>query len=262
VAETAQQIIEKPTTGLPGRTPRSEFEKPHVGRARTKKEVRLILDASGSMLEPAAPDSSLSKAELTEQVLPLLVKAIAGYDSKAAEEQSDGSDDKGGVLTFLVSYDGPYEDFDEEEAEFDDPRFLGDVNESNGPEKIQRYHAMVGEEGMTFVKPVLEAAKLAYDTEFPPDSTEAAWTAIVDVFWTDGKASDPQQVENWLDDNAGPDHVIVAVITGYDDGAAHAYSHYNKIAQDNRYLTVVWLKGVTGVQEIVEDVQLAAGLIE
>lgn len=255
---TAQEIIEKPVTGLEGRTLRTEFERPRTGRQRTKKEVRLILDGSGSMKELVAPGSGLTKAQLTEQVLPLLVRAIAKYDSKAAGEQSGGSDAKGGVLTFVVSWEGDYENFDVEEAEFDDPRFLGDINESNGAEKIQRYHAIVDEKGQTFVTPALAAAKLAYDTEIGDDPD----TAIVDVFWTDGKASDPKQVEDWLDANAGPGHVIVTVIVGSDDGAEHAKSHYDKIAADNRYLTVIWLKGVEDASEAVEDVQLAAGLVE
>lgn len=258
MTETAQQVIEKPVTGLPGRTPRDAFEKPRTGRQRTKKEIRLILDGSGSFAELVAPDLNLTKAQLTEQVLPLLVKAIAGYDSKAKAEQAGGSAAKGGVLTFVVSWEGDYENFDVEKAEFDDPRFLGDINEANAPEKIRRYHEIVAQRAMTYVTPALSAAKLAYDTEIGDDPD----TAIVDVFWTDGKASDPKEVENWLDENAGPGHVIVVVLVGYDAGAEHAYAHYQKIAADNRYLTIVWLKGVTGVQEIVDDVQLAAGLIE
>lgn len=256
---TKQQIIEMPVTGLPGRTPRSAFEKPRTSPSRPKKEIRLILDLSGSNGEPASPDSGLTKAQVIKSALPHIVRTIAKYDSKAKDEQSGGSDRKGGVLTFVCAYEGEYQNFDQDEAEFDDLRFLGDLNESNMPEKMVQIEQLLAMGAMTFMTPPLNAAKLAYDTEIGL-TPEAAETAIVDLIITDGKVSDPKVFENWLEDNAGPDHVIVVVVIGYDDGAKKAVEHYQEIADSNRYLTVVWLKGVVDGEEIGHDVELAAGL--
>jgi hypothetical protein len=254
--QTAQKIIEMPVTGLDGRTPRSEFEKPRTGKSRTKKEVRLIADVSGSYKEPASPDSGMTKEEVFLAALPHIVRVIAKYDSKAKDEQSGGSSAKGGVLTFCGSYEGGYEGWDPETSEFDDPRFLDDINEANIPEKIEQLKALFAMGAMTYMMPPLLAAAQAYANEIGDDPE----TAIVDLLVTDGKLTDPKQFEDWLEENAGPAHVVVVVVLGYDDGARHAYDHYKKIADENRFLTVIWLPGVIDGEEIGHDVELAAGL--
>jgi hypothetical protein len=254
---TLQEVIEQPVTGLPGRTPRDQFERPRT--KRDKKEIRLFLDVSGSNKEAASPDLDITKGEVVESALPAIVKRIAKYDSKAAGEQAGGDDDKGGVLTFAFSYEGAYQGFDVKEAEFDDERFLGDINESNQLDKIKRVHALIAQGMTTNITPALDAGLLAYNTEFPDGIDD---TAIVDLVITDGKVSDERAFEDWLDDNAGPGHVIVVVVIGYGDGSKTAKSHYDKIAGDNRYLTVVALPGVVDGDEIGTDVELALGLIE
>jgi hypothetical protein len=253
---TAREIIEMPVTGLKGRTERSAFERPRTGKTRTKKEIRLIPDVSGSYGEPASPDSKATKAQVFLDALPHIVRVIAKYDSKAKAEQSGGSSAKGGVLTFCGSYQGEYEGWDPKTSEFDDPRFLDDINEANIPEKIEQFRELFAMGAMTYMTPPLEAAKKAYDSEIGDDPE----TAIVDLIVTDGKVSDPGPFEDWLEENAGPDHVVVVVVLGYDDGAKRAYEHYQKIAKDNRYLTAVWLPGVIDGEEIGRDVELAAGL--
>jgi hypothetical protein len=255
---TLKEVIEKPVTGLAGRTPRAQFEMPRTSKNKKGKEVRLFLDVSGSEQELASPDLDLTKAQVIENSLPIIVGRIAKYDSKMVDEQSGGSPAKGGVLTFAFSYEGAYEGFNKDEAKFEDERFLGDISEANSPEKMARIHALIEMGCTTNIVPALDAAKLAYETEFPNGDED---TAIVDLVITDGKVSDHKKFENWLDDNAGPSHVIVVVIIGYGPGAQDAKKHYDQIADDNRYLTVVWLPGVVNPDEIATDVELACGLI-
>jgi hypothetical protein len=245
-------LEETPVTGTPGkRTPRDQIEGP-VTNGR-EAEITWIKDWSGSNMESADENdpSGITKAELVEQIAPLLVGALASKDSQAAAEQAGGSDDKGGVLT--IGFNEPGElHFDEGEDESDDPRFLGDLNESNVQEKLSgvRY------EGRTYIMPAIRASERAFQAEFGGRPMRSRPTNYM-LVTTDGKLSDPDEFEQWL---AQADETEVVAVAVYGSGAGHdaAVQHYQALAAKNPYITVAALTAVTDPKEIAFDLMLLA----
>ncbi len=251
-----QAIIEKPVTGLPGRTPRSEIEKPLTAPG-VPKEVIQIIDVSGSNNEPAGPDSPMTKKELLITAVPLIVGKLAGDDAEAAREAASGittaKGAKGGVRTFAADEPDKFEGWDPEEAEFDDPRDLGDMSEADSIDKLSA--AFRG--GRTYLMPAINAAMQAYHQEFPRGDR-----AIEMLIITDGQASDEAKVEKWVEDMAGPKCAIGVVIVGYDqpgdDRHAKTVRSYQRLSADNPHIALVVLTGVSDPNEVVLDVQLMA----
>jgi hypothetical protein len=260
MAELTEQeiktIVETPVTGLPGRTPRAEIEKPLTAPG-VSLEVIQIVDTSGSNGEQAGPDSLMTKQELLETALPLVVIKLAKDDAEATREASSGTATakgaKGGVRTFAADEPEEFEGWNPEEAEFDDPRDLGDMSEADSLEKL--HNAFRG--GRTYLMPAINAAMKAYHKEFPKGDR-----AIELVIWTDGQASDEEKVEKWVADMAGPRCAIGVVIIGYDqhgDGRhAKTVRAYQRLTADNPHLALVVLTGVSDPNEVVLDVQLMA----
>ena len=247
---TERAVIESmPTTGLPGRTPRSSIERP-ITAPGLKKEVIFIIDASGSNSEPASPDSPMTKQELLEVGIPLITGKLAGDDAEAVNEVGTG---KGGCRSFAADEPGEFRDFDKEEAEFSDPRDLGDLNEANVQEKLHR--AFRG--GRTFLMPAIHAAERCFQAEFPDGDR-----VMEIVIFTDGKADDEDKVERWVRDMAGPRCVVGTAIVGYDEPGdkrhARAVASWKKIADGNPYVTMAALTGVSRPEEFALDVQLMA----
>lgn len=247
--EQRQAIIETPVTGQPGRTPRSEIEKPFA-KPGLKKEPIQIIDVSGSNAEPASPDSPMTKQELLIVAIPLCTTAFAKEDTQAAAEAGTN---KGGVRSYAADYEEAFTGWDPKEAEFDDSRDLGDLHEGNAREKLTR--AFRG--GTTYLMPAFHAAEKAFAKEFP-----AGGCVMEIILWTDGKADDAAKVEKWIEDMAGPKCVVCVAIVGYDEPGdkrhEHAVAHYRKLAQDSPYVSFVALTGVSDPGEAALDVQLMA----
>ena len=260
VTELAQDerraIIEAPVTGLPGRTPRADIEKP-LTTPGLPKEVAQIIDVSGSNSQQAGPDSPVTKQELLEIAIPLIVRKLAGDDAEAAREQASSittaKGAKGGVRTFAADEPEAFTGWDQEEAEFEDARDLGDMNEADSQEKLHR--AFRG--GRTFLMPAINAMMKAYHAEFPDGDR-----ALEVVIYTDGQASDENKVEKWVADMAGPRCAIGVVVVGYDEPGETAHDStvraYERISSDNPHVALVKLTGVSDPEEIVLDVQLMA----
>jgi hypothetical protein len=244
-----REIVEAPVTGLKGRTPREQVieEKPD-NNGRDKEPVQLI-DFSTSMIEPAGPDSPMTKKELILVAVPLASGKLAGDDSQAKNEVGTG---KGGVRSYGFSEPGEFEGFNEEEAEFEDDRDLGDVSEANVQETLQE--APWG--GRTFIMPAIRAAEKAFQAEFGKIPMRKRPTMEV-IIWTDGKLNDEDEFEEWL--KQCDEFCVVAVaVVGYGHGHDAAVASYQRLAAKNRYLSVVALTGVSDPVEAALDVQLMA----
>lgn len=248
---TAKEIIEQPISGLKGRTPRDQIEMPRAKKG--KKEVRLIVDASGSNQEPAGPGSPMTKQQLIIATLPHFVRILEVDDAQAAREQAGGSSKKGGCRTFYANEPEPIE-FDEGEDESDDPRDGKDLNSANIGERL----AEIPWGGRTFLMPAFNAADHASSVEYASLPAEQRWDALVTMLITDGKVSDQRALEARLD-KAGPRDVMCVTVIGYGDGHDEAVEHYQALAEANPYLTVVALTGVSNPEEAALDLRLLSG---
>jgi hypothetical protein len=252
-------IEETEVTGLPGRTTRDQLEQDRPV-TRFKKEPYFILDGSGSEDELADPEGTITKTELICGVVTQLTPVVEGDDAEAAAEQASGSPGKGGMRTFVGNVPDPIE-FEEGEDESDDPRDLGDINSANLQAKLDQFRALVALHARTYLRPALDAAKHAFDTEFPG----AKDRAMEVIFINDGKLDDEAEVEAWVAANAGPRCIICVVVVGYDPkpsprGHDAAVAAWNRIAAGNKYLAVDAVTGVADAQEVAFDVQFLAGL--
>lgn len=249
---TAQQIREMPIT-LSKRTPRASIEQPRV-KAGAKKEVRQIIDVSGSNADPASPHSRITKRELIIATLPLFVRILEADDAQAAREQAGGSRNKGGVRTWYANEPDPIF-FEDGEDESDDPRDGGDLNSANIQEKLEE----IPWGGRTFLMPAITAADHASDVELAKLPDDQKWDVLVTLIITDGLVSDPSAFEAWLVRTAGPHRVTSVVSIGYGDGHNDAVEHYNALADSSPWLTHTALTEVSDPNEAVLDLRLASG---
>jgi hypothetical protein len=251
-------IEETAVTGTPGkRTPREQLERPMT---RLKKEPALVVDVSGSNLEMADPEGTMTKVELLTLAIPLIAAVVEGDDAEAAREQSGGSSKRGGLRTIAANEPSPIE-FAPGEDESEDPRDLGDINSANALEKMAQIRSLVEQRGRTFLMPAIRGLKHAFDTEFPNDPDRALELIIIN----DGKVSDEDELEQWVQQNAGPRCVIVVAVIGFDEsksshGHDSAVQHWQQIAASNKYVGVDALTGVSDPREVAYDVQFMAGL--
>jgi uncharacterized protein YegL len=236
---------ERTETGGPNRTPRSEITS--VRKKNRKYEPVLLLDLSTSM-DWGADDENNSSHEyphpasrraIAEQALPLLITALAKEDSEAEDEQAEGSDELGGLMTFGFS---------------DHAVKIGDLNESNAERKL----CGVQWGGGTNVVPAMKLAIAKYDDEFEDDEDDSRVHEILIV--TDGQASDRRELEPYLL-KASARRVIVVAIVGHGEKALATFNEYKQVAAQNQaqdefgkaHVHVVLFDGVTDPHEIAED---------
>lgn len=234
-------------TGGPDRTPRSEITP--VRKRNRKYEPVLLLDLSTSMDWSAEDENDqnaewgkpgdTSRRKIVIEALPLLVKALAAEDSEAESEQSGGSDELGGLLTFGFA---------------SSPVEIGDLNESN----LERRLNSIRWGGGTVVVPALKLALKEYADEFEDDEDDSRVHEI--LILTDGQASDWQELEPYLL-AADANRVFVVAIVGHGQNALTVYNEYKNVAEQNKtkdkygkaHVHVVLFDGVTDPNEIGED---------
>jgi hypothetical protein len=231
-------------TGGSNRTPRSEI-RPAVS-ANRKKEPVLLLDLSTSMNWGAAdeygpewPDPG-SRRAIVINALYGLVRVLEQEDSEAAEEQADGSDELGGLMTH--GFGSGYVE-------------IGDLNCSN----LERRLNEIRWGGKTYIMPAWKAALADYDEEFgdrDPDEQPTMLTLVV----TDGEADDWMEFEAVLE-KATAKRVFVVAIVGHGrkhDATVTAYQQAARknVAQDKFgrvHVEVVSFDAVTDPDEIALD---------
>jgi hypothetical protein len=248
---TTRDILEQPVSGIASkRTPRNAFELPNTD---FKKEPRGLWDGSGSNLEFADPEETITKLELVCGAMPILAKAMAGDDSEAAGEQKGGSFTKGGLLSIVYSYNRKFY-FAPGEDESEDERFLGDMNEANALEKVERYRKLVNQRQMTYFAPALEASETAFNVEFP-DATDRC---RLDLGLGDGKFDDPQAADRYFR-SANPMHCIAFGAIGYGDAHDRFVEHLEEISSSNDYFTYAALTGCSDPLSLALDLRLLSG---
>jgi hypothetical protein len=232
-------------TGGPNRTPRSEIGS--LRKRNRKYEPVLLLDLSTSMDWSTVDDqnrshdypSPMSRRYVVASALPLLITALAKEDSEAAEEQADGSDELGGLMTFGFA---------------SQPVKIGDLNESNAARKLEQ----VQWGGQTYVVPALKMALAKYAEEFEDDEDSTRVHEI--LLLTDGEASDARDLEPYLL-KANANRVYAIGIVGHGDAALSTYNFYKKAADANqkadefgkRHVHVVLFDAVSNPDEIAGD---------
>jgi hypothetical protein len=231
-------------TGGSNRTPRSEI-RPAVSASR-KKEPVLLLDLSTSMNWGAAdeygpewPDSG-SRRAIVIDALYGLVRVLEREDSEAADEQADGSDERGGLMTH--GFGSGYVE-------------IGDLNCSN----LERRLNEIKWGGKTYIMPAWKAALADYDEEFgdrDPDEQPTMLTVVV----TDGEADDWMEFEAVLE-KANAKRVFVVAIVGHGRKHDATLTAYQQAARKNAaqdkfgkiHVEVVSFDAVTDPDEIALD---------
>jgi len=227
------EIRETPVTGLPGRTPRENIEKPLTG-GREIEPVALI-DVSSSNDETVEPTVAMTKKELIKSFLPLFVGALEGDDSQAAHEESGG-----GLRAFAFSDRGRAQD-------------LGDLNSA----RIQDQLGQIVWGGETYIMDAVRMAEKAFQDEFG-DRALRSRPAQEMLIITDGKLTDPDPFEQWVK-QADETLVVAVAVIGSGPGHDMAVQHYQQIARQNRYVTVDALTGVSDPTEVAFDLRLLSG---
>lgn len=258
---TEQDIREMPTTGEQGRTPRNEIEGPATDR---ELEVVWITDVSGSNQEFADSEGTIRKVDLVCDAAPVFIAAIESDDAQAAEEQSGGSDELGGARTLAFSEESEFTGWDEEEAEFKDPRDLGDINSSNRERKVAEIRRLVARGYSTHIMPAIRAAEKCYQAEFgntnsPHYKPLRSRPAIEMLITTDGELSDRAEFEAWLQASADETCVVAVAVYGVGPDHDRAVASWKKIAEKSKYIQVISLTGVSNAEEMALDLRLMSG---
>jgi hypothetical protein len=211
---------------------------PVVAKGVEKEPVALV-DISGSMTWAVAAGSSVQRREVVGEAMGLLVKALEDEDSQAADEQADGSDEKGGLLVHLFS------DHTEE---------LGDLNSSNWRKKWDS----VRWGGGTRIMPAWEAAQADYLEEFGEVPALDRPVLLVLVI-TDGEASDWDEFSAVLAQANATRKFCVAIV-GHGEDHDRTLAAYKAVeAKNGRNVRVVTFGGETDPASIANDLILLVG---
>lgn len=220
-------------------TPR--VEKPLVPEGQNK-EVVCLLDTSGSMEWEAADGSNVSRWQVVAEALPAFVRALEGQDSMAAQEQSSGDDDKGGLL--IHGFSNIHTE-------------LGDFNSSNMARKI----AAVKIGGGTTIMTAWNAAQDDFMEEFG-DLGALDRPALLTLVITDGEATDADAFGHVLQ-TAGHGRYFAVAIVGHGEDHDRTLHSYQQYADANpKHVAVLSFDSVTNPDVLANDLILMAGLGE
>jgi len=235
----------------PTRTPRSEIEAviPAARRESVGVEPVLLWDISTSTLwsthpnGPDYPDQNSRRYVMTE-ALRQLVTHLDGLDTEEAAEQSGGSDEMGGLLTFFFgsrSSDG------------------NDLNPAN----FDRKTGSVTWGGATHIMAAWNQALDEYEEEFG-DKAERERPVHLVLVATDGELDDMDEFQHALQ-TASAHRVFVVMVFGADgdgdDRHSKTLAQYSKEAERQKaadphgksYIRIVSFDGDTDPKRIAED---------
>lgn len=246
---------ERTETGGPTRTPRSEIEQviPTARRESVGAEPVLFWDISTSTLWSTIPggrdwpDARSRRHVMTEAIRQLVVH-LDGLDSEEAGEQSSGSDEMGGLLTFF----------------FGSGSSKGtDLNPSN----FDRKTGAVKWGGSTHVMSAWEQAQDEYDEEFG-DRPERERPVHLVIMATDGELDDMDAFAASALSTASAHRVFLVLVFGADgdgdDRHSRCLAQYGKIAAQQKaadphgksYIKIVSFDGVTDPVEVADDMKV------
>lgn len=201
-------------------------------KAGVEKEPIALIDTSGSMSLAVAEGSRIERREVVGEAMGLLVTYLEDQDSQAAEEQSTGSDEKGGLLTYGFA---------------STPTELGDLNSSNW----QRQWGKVVWGGGTNIMPAWELAQEEYKEEFE-DVPTIDRPALLVLVITDGEAQDAAAFTKVLE-TAGPGRYFCVAIVGFGPEHDSTLRAYREAEQKNpKHVRVVTFGGETDPKAIAD----------
>lgn len=214
--------------------------RPVVGAAR-EKELVFLIDTSGSMEWEIAEGSPITRHQLlNEAILPIIGK-LEDLDSQKSKEQSGGSTEKGGALTFGFS---------------DRVQEVGDLNTDN----FEANWKKIVWGGGTAIMPAYNAAVNDFMEEFANTSPMDLPAHILVVF-TDGEAQDAKEFEKVMSDTAAaktPRYVVVCTL-GHGPEHDKIVNEYQDIAKNNPHVRVLIFGGNTSPSQIADDVLATVG---
>jgi hypothetical protein len=248
-------------TGGPNRTRRETIVPLNTGPREVEPEG--YLDCSESEGWPWDSRPGTTTWEIQEETARLFLQPFEDLDSQAAEEQSGGSDEKGGVYFY------PFSNVFQPIGDGDDD---GDLNLSNWTRKMaafkRRYFTADGKpQGGTQIMEAVKAGDKHFLGEFRKDPREARPVRARVVF-TDGALNDASQFTSYLQqatlsaDGYGQhgewDEVWAIVIFGEEGGGGHAaYDQYTELAKAHPWIHAYYFADVTNAAEIAEDIAVA-----
>ena len=237
----------------PTRTPRSEIAAviPAARRESVGVEPVLLWDRSTSTMWSTYPDGpdypdKNSRRYVMTGAIRQVVTHLDGLDAEEAAEQSSGSDEMGGLLTFWfgsTSTDGH------------------DLNPANFDRKLQEQDKAWG--GSTHIMAAWNQALDEYEEEFG-DKPERERPVHLVLVATDGELDDMDEFQHALQ-TASSHRVFVVMIFGADgdgdDRHSKTLAQYTKEAERQKaadphgksYVRIISFDGDTDPKRIAED---------
>lgn len=247
-------------TGSPNRTPRVEIVPLNTGPREVEPEG--YIDCSESEGWPWNRDDSKNTWDIQIEAVRQFIAPFEMLDSQAAEEQSGGSDEKGGVYFYPFSHQFlPIGQGDDD----------GDLNSANFDRKmadfIRKNFKNGKPQGGTRIMSAIRAGDKHYMGEFKDDARSERPVRARVVF-TDGALTDKNDFLQYLrnathtDEGYGShgewDEVWAVAISGEEGGGGHdAFDEYQEIAKDHPWVHAYYFADVVNPAEIAEDMALA-----
>ena len=194
-----------------------------------RKEPVFICDVTGSMREPAAPGSTMSKKDLATSVASILVDVLAGADSQGADEEGGG-----GLLT-LAFADGVASE-------------VGDLNPGNFKSKWNA----IRWGGGTYIAPAFDMAIKNFNEEFGHLPVNVQPLLVMAVL-TDGELSDTRAANVFLSQAAGNVYIYVVVV-GFGPDHDKAVAAWSNIAESNVHVKVEAANASTDAHGIAQRI--------
>lgn len=256
------QIIRTETpTGGPNRTRREEIVPLNTGSREVEPEC--YLDCSQSEGWPWDSNPKTCTWDIQEEAARQFIAPFEALDSQAADEQADGSDEKGGVYFY------PFSNMFLPVGDGDDD---GDLNSSNWERKMTAFKRSYFDgsgkpQGGTEIMSAIKAGDAHFMDEFSEDP-RGERPVRARVVWTDGALSDAREFQRYLAQaKAGRDGYgshgewdevwAVAIIGEEGGGGAAAHQQYVELARDHPWVHPYYFEAVANAAEVSEDMALA-----
>ena len=203
---------------------------PDLVGEEVEKEPALLLDGTGSMDQPVAPGSPVTKRMLAHDILLNVVTGLAESDTAGHDETGGG-----GVITYTFA-DGAASE-------------LGDLNPTNFEAKWRS----IRWGGGTYIMPAFKLLGQGYNEEFgvkPADQQPKLITTIL----TDGDLMDLNNATRFLSANAQGNLYFYILITGYGPGHDRGLAQWQNLAATNTHVIVESVGTSTDAQAIADKI--------
>jgi hypothetical protein len=216
-----------------------------VVAAGREREPMLLLDITGSMSWPAAEGEKVTRIQVLQEALPIVIERIYSLDDQAAKESAERGKPSGGVMTYTFAGGNGQEITVPDDED-------GDLR----PDNFAKAWGAIQWGGGTQIMPGWRALVDGYTEEFADDPERPILLAVV---ITDGTADDTAEFENALKNAKGGTHVVLAIM-GFGDEHDRALAEYQTIAQNNDHVRVVTFGSQTDPTVIADGLLSLVGV--